>query len=446
MNKLSIPKINENTLFSLKINYRQKNQKDIPHVVKLSGGRSSAFMLLSLLERGALSKDRGDVVVFNNTSAEHPETYSLITKLKQITENKFGIPFFLTEFATYEDLSSGNWVRYSTFRLVNEYPRSDANPDGYHHKGEVFEELLSHTAFLPNRHRRVCTSVMKIKVTELFLSRWFACETDLPHLGHYSDVSKMTDDGICKAHAKNGGSTPDHVLLKKRAYVRTRPHARLPQKFQDFTSVNLDDRAIPSMRRANIGGYVNLRSKNHPVSYLSLVGLRADEPERLKKLNDRVCGQEGREGSKPIAERVNTPLADNNITKDDISKFWMSQSWDLDLEEETNLTNCTFCFLKGSKALRNVMRELYQNSKGNEWSMTPMDVNWWSYIEKTYGRDLIEEERKRTNDKAELSFIGFFGENAKFSYDGLANFTLSELNDEMNFKNETEILACNCTD
>ena len=55
--------------------YRGRHHGKLPHVVKFSGGRSSGMLLFTLLENGLLRQERGDVVVFNNTSSEHPETY-----------------------------------------------------------------------------------------------------------------------------------------------------------------------------------------------------------------------------------------------------------------------------------------------------------------------------------------------------------------------------------
>ena len=443
---LKLSFLSKDTPISLK--YRDSSLKQYPHVVKLSGGRSSAYMLAMLLQSGLLSKERGDVVVFNNTSAEHPATYKFVSQLKQFTESVYGIPFFMIEYATYEDISTGHWVRYSTFRLVNDKPLSENNLDGFHDKGEVFEELLSHTAFLPNRHRRVCTSAMKIRVTEQFLASWFACESELEHLGHYGDCSLMTDQGVCETHVRHGGKTPNEVLLRKREFVRNRPVARPEQVFQDFTSVSLEGRQIKSMERASFGGTVDLRSRDHQVRFVSLVGLRSDEPDRLKKLKARICGADGREDSQPSSERVYTPLADNGIEKKDVSEFWSRQSWDLELDTETNLSNCTYCFLKGSKALHAIASELNATPMGNEFTMTPMDVAWWQRIEEVYGRDLVEEKRKKTNDNSSIAFIGFFGENSKFSYKGLNDLIRGGGGGQSEhiLDDESAVLACNCTD
>lgn len=72
----------DTNLSHFRLRYRQPHLVNSPHVVKLSGGRSSAYMLCRLLKSGLLSRERGDVVIFNNTSAEHPETYKFVKKTK----------------------------------------------------------------------------------------------------------------------------------------------------------------------------------------------------------------------------------------------------------------------------------------------------------------------------------------------------------------------------
>ncbi|MDE0480273.1 MAG: hypothetical protein OXI13_11685, partial [Gammaproteobacteria bacterium] len=53
------------------LRYRSKKHAELPHVFKFSGGRTSGMLLFTLLENGLLDSARGDVIVFNNTSAEH---------------------------------------------------------------------------------------------------------------------------------------------------------------------------------------------------------------------------------------------------------------------------------------------------------------------------------------------------------------------------------------
>ena len=104
--------------------YDSPQRKDLPHVIKFSGGRSSGMLLKLFLDNDLLSAKRGDVVIFNNTSAEHPATYDFTRKCADYTEGKFGIPFFWIEFATYEDAHGGEWTRSPTFKLVNRMPYS----------------------------------------------------------------------------------------------------------------------------------------------------------------------------------------------------------------------------------------------------------------------------------------------------------------------------------
>ena len=81
--------------------YRDPAHEQLPHVLNFSGGRSSGYMLLRMLGDGGLRRERGDVVIFSNTSAEHPATYDFVARCAAHTEEMF-IPFFCLEFCTYE--------------------------------------------------------------------------------------------------------------------------------------------------------------------------------------------------------------------------------------------------------------------------------------------------------------------------------------------------------
>ena len=130
------------------------------------------MMLMLLLREKALDPERGDAVIFNNTSAEHSATYEFVKQCKRETE-RAGIPFFIVEARTYEDARRGNWQRLQTYQMAAEEPLSDEHPNGYHHKGELFEEMISHKLFVPSQFTRTCTYTLKIQVTKLFLKDWF---------------------------------------------------------------------------------------------------------------------------------------------------------------------------------------------------------------------------------------------------------------------------------
>ena len=178
--------------------YRAKKHGSLPHVVKFSGGRSSGMLLFALLENGLLDPNRGDVIVFNNTSAEHPDTYRFVRDCMH-TARRYGVPFFQIEFQTYEDARQGEWTRLPSYRLVNEQPKSAANGEGFHWRGEVYEELLSWTGYVPNQFNRICTRHLKLDVTRNFLKDWLASKPTIPRLGHYGNASRLDPEAGCRS-------------------------------------------------------------------------------------------------------------------------------------------------------------------------------------------------------------------------------------------------------
>lgn len=95
--------------------------------------------------------------------------------------------------------------------------------------------------------------------------------------------------------------------------------------------------------------------------WTNCVGIRADEPHRLKK--------------SPPKDRwtVWRPLADAGITKHDIGDFWKCQPFDLQLENINGTTpfgNCDGCFLKGEAKIAELQRR------------HPERAAWWEKMEK----------------------------------------------------------------
>ena len=403
--------------------YETQEHSAYPHVVKFSGGRSSGMLLFLMLENGLLNPQRGDVVVFNNTSAEHPATYEFARQCKDVTERKYGIPFFWAEFQTYEDVYKGCWWRMPTYRLVNSHPHSADNPHGYHCKGEVFEELVSWKGFVPNQHSRICTERMKLFVTKEFLRDWFAVKPGIDWLGHYGECSRLVDDDIHALHLRNHGNTPREVFLKKKEFLRNRPVARHEQQFDDYSSVGWRHIKNPLISRKNIGGRVDLSGDNC-LDYLSFVGLRADEPHRVARTKARNNGSANDSESpdpataRPEGEFVYMPLAELGVEKQSVTDFWQSQNWGLQLPDGANLSNCVFCFLKGRQNIIRIIADKKKIEKGLPPKLrsvpgTPTDIQWWKDLEDKYGRDLEEEARAIRNAARfkEKPIIGFFGTN-----------------------------------
>ncbi len=417
--------------------YRAKAHPCFPHVVKFSGGRSSGMLLFTLLENDILDPARGDVIVFNNTSSEHPDTYRFARDCKEAA-SRYGVPFFWVEFQTYEDARNGEWTRLPSYRLVNDEPKSTENPDGFHWRGEVFEELLSWSGYVPNQFSRTCTRNMKLEATRLFLKDWLAGSEAIPRLGHHGNGSRVDTDEMYRRHRRNGGAVPEDIFHRKRAYALARPHTRSEQRYDDFSRTwkpfdnpVLEGKAYGNKAWFGKGG----------VEYVAFVGLRGDEQLRVKRVEARNAGPaaSGYEG-----EHVYMPLADMAVTRDDVNAFWDRQGWNLSLPGEGSLSNCVYCFLKGIGTLQRVhhqMEDEKQHSAPGFGSLldTPSDVGWWARMERIYGRNLKAEERE-IKGKLDSQFIGFFGTNG-FSYERLARGDESDL-----ARFSGTLLPCDCTE
>ena len=411
----------------------------LPHVVKFSGGRSSGMLLFLLLENGLLQPKRGDVIIFNDTSAEHPETYNFTAKCKRIAEERYGIPFFWIQFQTYEDARGGEWIRLPTYRLVKPVPWSENEPDGYHCRGESFEELLSWSGYVPNQFQRTCTQNLKLGVTRQFLRDWFACKDSISRLGHYGKDSRMDDDAMYASHQKHRGMVPKDIFLEKKSYVRRRPVFRPKQSFSDFSRIthSIDNTYLAGKR---FGG--NAFFGEGGVEYATFVGFRHDEMRRVIKAQRRNDG--GPEATGYEGEHVYMPLAKMGVTQEDVKEFWNNQSWGLKLPSEAGLSNCVYCFMKGAGTLRKVHSQM-ETAKENKTVTpdSPCDINWWKRIEYHYGRDLEAEKRVLKKKERAGAVIGFFGIDSKFSYDLLEKSGRGEVDIS---KYSQSVLPCDCTD
>jgi 3'-phosphoadenosine 5'-phosphosulfate sulfotransferase (PAPS reductase)/FAD synthetase len=101
-----------------------------------------------------------------------------------------------------------------------------------------------------------------------------------------------------------------------------------------------------------------MKSRQQP-DYLTLVGVRADEPRRVAKIRtqeDKYC-----------------PLADANVTEKDVWDFWNSNSFDLQLAKFSGASNCDLCFLKGASILMGLINQ------------KPERAVWWASMEQKIG-------------------------------------------------------------
>ena len=96
--------------------------------------------------------------------------------------------------------------------------------------------------------------------------------------------------------------------------------------------------------------------------FTSVIGLRADEHRRVAKLR-----------SDPTRD-IAMPLADANVTREDIIAWWTAQPFDLQLpHDDPAFGNCDLCFLKGASRIERVIRH------------EPDRARWWADQESKIG-------------------------------------------------------------
>ena len=406
---------------------------------------------MQLLRQGELRPERGDVIVFNNTSAEHPATYDFTRKMKELAEKEYNIPFFWIEYQTYEDAGKHGWARHPTYRLVNALPYSDSNKTGYRSQGEVFEELVSFTGYVPNMQGRLCTQWLKIFVTNSFLADWFAQKPGIERLGHRDDTAKMSDEDVIRIHQGSRGETPESILLEKKSFVRARDHVRAKALWKDFTDSNLCFEN-KTLKDSIVGGKGQLFGKR-AIEYVSCLGIRGDESIRVDKIRDRIAAvAEKRSASlsqQPPKESILAPLVDSGISQKDVLDFWHQQKFNLDLPDTGLFSNCVYCPLKGKRKLLAIAA--LELSEETDLRGTPASIDWWVGMESKYARDLKAEKRAITSKKdVEYAYVGFFGAAHDLVYQQLKEQATHIAQDEEHLQAEyleaESHATCNCTD
>ena len=115
--------------------------------------------------------------------------------------------------------------------------------------------------------------------------------------------------------------------------------------------------------------------------FTEFVGIRADEPRRAAKI------KEGINNNRPpnFGRSISMPLFDSGITAAAVNRFWVENSFTLNLptvvDGTTLMGNCTMCFLKGKNKKMQIIDSLMN---GDAWDKAMLD--WWirqEDIEKT---------------------------------------------------------------
>ena len=219
---------------------------------------------------------------------------------------------------------------------------------------------------------------------------------------------------------------PCDIVRRNAEFLSALPAAREKQHWQDFTTV-------PTPGRASDAPPATVRGPGAQ-EFVTLLGLRADEPRRVDRIMLRTLYAEGASTAKctvrtqPPGEHPYFPLYESDFTAEDVRDYWSQQDFDLDIPEGSG--NCVFCFMKGTKNIR----DLAQQPVEEDQQGTPSDVQWWADFEDKHARIVP------TRDGDGTSRFGFFGVNQP-SYGEIA--TGKSLGNGR-YANGTP--ACDCTD
>ena len=383
--------------------------------------------MFSLAEAGALRPERGDVVLFANTSAEHPATWEFAAECCDRLEAEYRLPCFWYEFCTVEDASRGVYRRRLSYRLVRRQPL-ERNPEGYRPHGEVFEEMLSYQGMLPNPHSRSCTAKLKLYPAHLLLAEWLGGAEGPRHDGHHGGRAYLTPAKAAQRHQRNGGATPPEQYARRVEYMTARPPARPAQRWADFSAAPIVERP-----RSGAAGAAPLWGPQ-AVEFVTLLGLRADEPRRVRRVLSRSLLAEGAGGrecsvrTQPPGERPYFPLYDAGWGQAEVEAFGREHGFGLDLPAGAG--NCVYCFMKGTRELRRAA----QADDPRRVASAPSDIRWWDQMERRYRREVP------SRSGGGLSRFGFFGVRGP-SFAQIADPAAA-----LNGRYTTGAPSCDCTD
>ena len=127
------------------------------HVVNVSGGRTSAFLLYKVLEehRGTLPSNCR--AIFTNTGKEFNETLDFLKEIEQ----RWNVPIIWLEYFHRAHLPGREAGQRAWYRRVNYYTAS--------REGQPFDRLLAVKRMVPNMKIRSCTEELKINTARRFV-------------------------------------------------------------------------------------------------------------------------------------------------------------------------------------------------------------------------------------------------------------------------------------
>lgn len=148
---------------------------------------------------------------------------------------------------------------------------------------------------------------------------------------------------------------PFEAVIRQRNY--------LPNPVTRFCTSELKIRVMHKWLRSN---WERLGWDAEHIEWDQMIGIRADEMRRVSKIRARGHSTE------TTKETMLMPLADANVTLQDIDYFWKRQPFRLELPTINGRTlagNCDLCFLKASNQVQTLIAE------------KPERAVWWARME-----------------------------------------------------------------
>lgn len=233
-------------------------------------------------------------------------------------------PFLITGPALIS-FSGGRTSAYMLWRILEAH--GGALPDDVHvcfaNTGKEREETL--------RFVHECAARWEVKVN------WLEFVTERKSAGAEGRIQEVGYNSAARA-----GEPFDRLIAEKKAI----PSTVTGRWCTDYLKVR------------TLQDYMSLRG-HEPGTYCEVIGIRADESDRAKRLRER---------DRNVARDIATPLIVTGITKADVLAFWKRQPFDLQLPR--GYGNCDHCPFVGTK--NRIARARFD----------PAGTLWWAQHEK----------------------------------------------------------------
>lgn len=301
--------------FTLFKKYTPSGRRDeIAEVMSVSGGRSSAYTLIMLIN-GGFGNKKNDIISFQNTGWEDESCYIFVNEL----EKEIGLPIV--------------WLEYSlTQKFINELILKSFSYDKFFN-GEYnsIEEILD---------------VDKLKSFD-----YKKTPNNFWYKEGYCNNKESCKVVNFETASRNGKPFTDIFLYRCALRIMNGKGLIMPSAGQRWCTGDMKEKILHRWLR-------NQGIK----TYTKYMGMRYDEPIRVNRMFHKSTSQ----------IFYDCPLYWEEITKSDVMQAWTKQTIDLGLKKTGEncfkdfLGNCAHCHLKTKLKKLYLIQNGYSNSLGRQ--------------------------------------------------------------------------------